>query len=305
MGDNRATIRVLQVEDDALQHDLVQALLRHAQHARFDFEHVDRLEDALRRLTDRAFDVVLLDFSLPDGVGLEILDAVLPAAKDAAIVIHTGSDDQALGLAALNRGAQDYLVKSITDGRAMERAILYAIERKRAQAMLRRTETDLASLALIDELTGLNNRRGLFLLGEQTLKLAARNRSAAAVVFADVDGLKEINDRAGHAEGDRALVDFAGILRATFRDSDVLGRLGGDEFVAIVGGGDGAVLPERLFANLVKSREPSESSYRLSVSVGLAVFDPEHPLTLAELITHADEEMYLRKRQAGRAQWQR
>ena len=89
-------------------------------------------------------------------------------------------------------------------------------------------------MAVRDELTGLTNRRGFLTLADQQLKLALREKLPLLLVFIDMDGLKAINDKLGHAVGDRALVDLGDVIRETFRESDVIGRLGGDEFVALV-----------------------------------------------------------------------
>src|SRR5262249_20763754 len=101
-------------------------------------------------------------------------------------------------------------------------------ERKRAEAALQ-------SLSLVDELTGLYNRRGFLAVSEQSLAEIRLNDKVPAIVYADLDGLKEINDSLGHHEGDRALAQAAEILKETFRSSDIVARIGGDEFVVLAG----------------------------------------------------------------------
>ena len=88
-------------------------------------------------------------------------------------------------------------------------------------------------LSLSDGLTGLYNRRGLFALGEHTMRSARRRAKGLGVIYVDVDGLKDINDRFGHAQGDEALRAVADVIRASIRESDVVGRVGGDEFVVL------------------------------------------------------------------------
>ncbi|MCX7766224.1 MAG: diguanylate cyclase, partial [Candidatus Sumerlaeia bacterium] len=94
-------------------------------------------------------------------------------------------------------------------------------------------EEELRALSLNDALTGLYNRRGFFTLAEQQLKIAQRTRQGLLLMFADLDGLKWINDHLGHQEGDRALVTVAKILKECFRSSDIIARLGGDEFAVL------------------------------------------------------------------------
>jgi diguanylate cyclase (GGDEF)-like protein len=163
-------------------------------------------------------------------------------------------------------------------------------------------EAELWSMALTDELTGLFNRRGFLLLAEQQLKLARRRNWGALLFFADVDGLKQINDSGGHAEGDRALVAATDILRSTFRDSDILARFGGDEFAALAleaSGRDQITIAARMRRNLDRYNS-NLSRFSLSLSVGIARFDGE--TSLDDLLISADQAMYERKRQSREPQ---
>jgi diguanylate cyclase (GGDEF)-like protein/PAS domain S-box-containing protein len=162
-----------------------------------------------------------------------------------------------------------------------------------------RMEETLRALALIDDLTGLYNRRGFFTLGQQQLKAADRAKSGMALLFADFNGLKRINDALGHPEGDRALIETADVLRETFRESDIIARFGGDEFVVLAIETDGVgfqVLTTRLQENLEAHNARKGRRYKLSLSVGLARYDPESPCSIEELLAQADRAMYERKR---------
>lgn len=163
------------------------------------------------------------------------------------------------------------------------------------QALLDR---ELRHLALTDELTCLYNRRGFFAAAVQQLKLAARKNQSLLLLYCDVDNLKKINDSYGHREGDLALIRAADALEIAFRNSDTLARLGGDEFVVLAleaSSPTQEVLLNRLKKALKKS-SAGESRYELSLSVGVARFDPKHPLSLGELMAQADEAMYEQKR---------
>ncbi|HYD51964.1 MAG TPA: two-component regulator propeller domain-containing protein, partial [Gemmatimonadaceae bacterium] len=162
-------------------------------------------------------------------------------------------------------------------------------------------EEALRGLSLRDDLTGLYNRRGLVALAEQQVRLAERSREGFDVVFIDMDGLKQINDSLGHPAGDQALLDTAEILRATFRDSDVLARLGGDEFAAIVLGDSTAVggASVRLREAVDRHNATAERPYRLSLSVGHSRFDPAAPVPIEDLLRLADRRMYEEKRLKG------
>lgn len=158
-------------------------------------------------------------------------------------------------------------------------------------------ERELRYLALTDDLTCLYNRRGFFAAAAQQLKRARRNNQSMLLFYGDVDNLKQINDCYGHREGDLALVRTADALEEAFRDSDVLARLGGDEFAVLAleasSQNEGVIL-RRLEKSLKKSNT-IESRYQLSLSVGLARFDPQHAVSLGELMEHADQDMYQQK----------
>lgn len=164
-------------------------------------------------------------------------------------------------------------------------------ERLKAQA------AQLAALSITDELTGLYNRRGFLVAGGQQLKAATRSKRNAAVLFIDLDGLKEINDRRGHEAGNLAIKATAAVLRATFRDSDVLARMGGDEFaVAVFDCGAPSLLLQRLQDKLQAVNQSAGSSTPLSFSAGVALFAPEAPEPLEVLLEKADAAMYRVKR---------
>lgn len=165
-------------------------------------------------------------------------------------------------------------------------------------------EQELAAvqLASMDELTLLSNRRGFERLAQQALNMCRRMGKPAAMLYVDLDLFKQINDRFGHAEGDRALADFARLLRETFREVDVIGRLGGDEFAVLVTNADEHTLAEplaRLSAAVHAHNSDAARGYALRYSVGAAQFDPERHPGVTELMAAADARMYAQK-QLGR-----
>ncbi len=163
----------------------------------------------------------------------------------------------------------------------------------------KRQEEALRSLSLVDELTGLYNRRGFLTLAQQQLKLAKRGHRELLLLFVDMDDFKEINDNHGHAEGDAALVRASQILKKTFRDSDIIARLGGDEFVVLAsdpGPGATDTIITRLRGELHDRNALDGRPYRLSLSVGVARFDPVSPPSVEELLATADSMLYQQKR---------
>ncbi len=156
----------------------------------------------------------------------------------------------------------------------------------------------LLQMALRDDLTDLHNRRGFIALATQQLTWARDSGQHMVMFFADLDGLKWINDHYGHGEGDRAISLAAACIKETFRRFDVTARLSGDEFVALImeePGRSAETLCRRLQMNLAACTG-AENPYKLSMSIGVAHFDPDRPVTLQELMKQADAELYEHKR---------
>lgn len=164
-------------------------------------------------------------------------------------------------------------------------------------ASLAEQELAALQLATMDDLTGVSNRRGFETLCTHALELCRRLDRPASVLYFDLDGFKQINDRFGHAEGDRALIQFVQLLKETFRDSDVLGRLGGDEFAVLLT--DAAVVGvdtvlQRIRAAVERHNRASED-YALDYSVGAVRFDVARHADFCALLSEADAQMYEEK----------
>ena len=151
---------------------------------------------------------------------------------------------------------------------------------------------------MVDELTGLYNRRGFLIHAEDRVKFAARLGTREVLVFADVDGLKSINDTFGHFVGDEAITAAAGLLRSSFRDTDVVARIGGDEFVvlALMDRDEDVEVPIRSLRAAIQAwNAHAGMAFRLSMSVGTTYFEPG--TRLEELIAAADRKMYAEKQE--------
>lgn len=134
------SVCVLMVEDNPADSDLIAHFLRADQDARFNLTAVQTLHAGMERLLDQAFELVLLDLSLPDAQGLEAVLKMTAAWPDLPVVVLTGLDDRETAIASLQHGAQDYLSKDRIDGNILLRSLQYAIERKRIAVALQRSE---------------------------------------------------------------------------------------------------------------------------------------------------------------------
>ena len=194
---------------------------------------------------------------------------------------------------------------AVLNGETVRVAVVRDVtEKKRREAELREQAELLRSLSLRDELSGLYNRRGFLELSRQQLRHAARGGRMACLFFADLNGMKAINDRLGHEVGDRALAVTGRLLSTVFRDSDIVARLGGDEFAVFAPECDGSgmtALSERVQVEVQSFNALGVEPFKLSISLGGALYDPARPVELEALIEAADAKMYEEKRVRPRA----
>jgi len=284
--------RILLIEEDPKEVRQIRRWLTAPGNNHFSVEAAGRLSSGLKRLSVNRYELVLLNLTLPDSSGMDTLHRVRKQAPHVPIIVQTHLDDDAVAVGTVKQGAQDFLPKSQMDAGLLSRSIRYAIERQRLLEEIR-------NLSLVDELTGLHNRRGFTTLAENRLKLAKRAGERMHLLFIDLDHLKKINDRWGHTQGDEALRETARILRQTFRESDVLARVGGDEFCVLAREcrpNSSRVLTARLRRNLKERNRQADSRYRLSVSLGVVHSDPGGDSTPSDLLHEADRLMYRHKR---------
>ena len=285
-------IKVLVVEENQPEYaPWFQVVSSGVKDGQFDSERVGTLTKALVLLEKEPFDVILLDLALPDSVGVGTFSQICVRVPEVPIVVTSALENKKQAFEVLREGAQDYLVKGEVDVKLLQRALYYAIERHRSRVLLQQ-------LSFNDELTGLLNRRGFLSMAQQQLKIAQREDWELVLLFADLDSLKNINDNFGHTEGDRALKSVASVLKKTFRTSDLIARLGGDEFIVLALNAPAAGVQKmktRLKSNL--DRHNSQNRYyQLSLSIGIAQFDPNHETSLEAMIVEADKALYENKR---------
>ncbi|MBB5193282.1 diguanylate cyclase (GGDEF)-like protein [Silvimonas terrae] len=173
-----------------------------------------------------------------------------------------------------------------------ERTLLHDLGRIAEQELIAQ------QLATLDELTRLVNRRGFEALAAYTLGVCRRMGKPATLLFFDLNDFKEINDQFGHAEGDQALMEFAGFLRHGLRESDAVGRLGGDEFLVLLNDADEMRAREiiaRLQHQLDELNARLQRGYDLHFSVGVTAFDATRHQAFSTMMAEADAAMYAHK----------
>ena len=165
---------------------------------------------------------------------------------------------------------------------------------------LEKLNGELKSIYVIDELTGLYNRRGFFIHGENLYKSAAITGGKIILFFGDLDGLKKINDSYGHKEGDEAIAATGLILKRSFQADDIVARMGGDEFTMIAANKSSIeeiqLIIDKINNNFNLYNKVSKKHYKLSISIGFSVYVPSNKLSFEALIQNADKKLYEQKR---------
>lgn len=155
-------------------------------------------------------------------------------------------------------------------------------------------------LATIDELTGLSNRRGFMTNARYIINLCDRQQISCSLIFIDLNDFKNINDKFGHAEGDKALADFANLIKSSFRNSDILARLGGDEFVVLLTdtSKSSAEISMSKFQKVIDEYYAAVNhGYGISCSYGIVGYDLNRHMTIERLLDDADSLMFEHKSQ--------
>lgn len=305
----KLAVKILSVEDNPGDMRLLQEALKDAQSIQCEWVSVANLAEAIQIISSVRFDVILLDLSLPDSSGLDTLIKIKPHAGGVPIVIMSGLDNEKVALEALDKGAQDYLVKGQVDGNTLARTLRYAIQRKQTQEALResqeRYEQQLIYNAFHDSLTGLPSR--LLLINRLTQSIERLNRIphyCFAVLFLDLDRFKIINDGLGHVLGDKLLIEVSRRLLRGIREVDTvtLARVGGDEFIILTdyikGAVDAVRIADRIKMNLKDSFTIEGYEVFTRASIGIAVSSSEYK-NPEDMIRDADTAMYRAKASGG------
>ena len=284
---NIKDVKILLIEDNELDIQTITSLIDQSERLNAEIKTVDSIKKAKTIMFYEEMDIILVDINI-QGMKFEELFEVFD--KDNLLIpyiVITDERDEDLGIEAVKKGAQDYLVRSELSERILRRGIIYSLERHDILQSLYRT-------TIIDELTGLYNRRGLHTLGNQQVGLAKRHNDDIFIFYLDLDGMKSINDTLGHEFGDKALIDTSNIMHKTFRTTDILSRIGGDEFVVVVVKAQHEFIPiiiQRL-KEYVAEMNSSNKKYNLSISIGVSKVDLNNESPLDDAIQDADKEMY-------------
>lgn len=269
-------------------------------------------------------DLVLSDYHLPDGNGLQALEVLLERRSDIPVIMVTSEREIQTVTEAIRAGAYDYVVKSDQMFEMIPLTIEKNLEVSRIKQQNTKLQKDLEdslqqiresnaqlsemvdrleAMAHTDALTGVFNRRHLNNILGRMFAESHRYHTELTCLMMDLDGFKSVNDTLGHQCGDEVLVAMARVIRDTAREADIAARYGGDEFVILMphtNGKTAMMFVERLrvrFASCWQEviGDQHADSISLSVSVGVASTRMSHPRSGEELIVHADNALYAAK----------
>ena len=257
--------------------------------------------EAMKRLTQEDFDLLVVSLSLTDFDGLRICSQARSheRSRRVPIVILVEPGDDARLLRGLDLGVNDYLMRPI-DRHEMMARVKSQIKRKRHADFLRSSLEESVEASVIDALTGLHNRRYMESHMQTLLTTAQKGGSPLSVLLADIDHFKKVNDTYGHDVGDLVLKEFSKRFARNTRGIDLACRLGGEEFMIVMPDTDIArayQVGERLRACVAADPFPisSEQSIRVTASVGLATLEHKDD-TAQTLFKKADQALYAAKR---------
>ncbi len=298
-------MKTLIAEDDRVSRRLLEAALVKKGYEVVVTQDGTQAWEALQQ--EDAPPLAILDWMMPGLDGAEVCRRVrqMAQASPTYIILLTAKSSKSEIVDGLQAGADDYLTKPFNRDELYARMQVgmrfVELQRNLAERVrqLERAELELSSLSLTDDLTGLLNRRGFLVHAEEHMKTARRTRREFLLLYADMDGLKQINDTLGHAEGSLAIVRTADILRQTLRTSDLIARLGGDEFTMLAkdtAGETSEQITTRLEENLRNYNAGRRHSYELSLSLGILRVTLDENATIEEMIAQADQLMYEQKR---------
>jgi two-component system cell cycle response regulator len=285
-------IKILYVEDEIDHAILIGEFINEIKDVNYEMTHVQKLDEALLELDNESYDIIMLDLSLPDKQGLDTITTVCERAPDIPVVVMTSLEDESMAIKALQKGAEEYLVKGEMNSHALSRILRYSIMRHKGRVELR-------CLSLVDDLTGLYNRRGFMLFAQQQLSIAIRAKRGMILFFIHIEGLNEINEKLGHQYEDLAKIETANILNEAFRESDIIARHGRDEFTAMAiesFDANNEIIIARLLDELESRNKQENRLYKLSLCIGTAYYNTEELCTISELINRAKESMTEQKK---------
>lgn len=267
------------------------------------FIEADDGVNAIKAFVEEKPGFIITDIEMPSIDGYRFLTMVrnLEDGKDVPIIMLSGTKDALKKkLTGFNLGASDFLIKPF-DSEELVARVNVLLKVKRLMQEMKEKNALLERLAVTDELTGVHNRRHFFDSLKAQLALGLRHNFKIACLLMDIDHFKTINDTYGHVAGDEVLRKIGRLLNACKREGELLARFGGEEFVICLFNTDteNSLMAADRFRKLIRSFDFSTPQYpdlkKITVSVGVAIYPQDDPITIDDLLKSADKALYKSK----------
>ena len=290
-------VRVLSIEDDDLDYEAISACFKGSD--RIGLARAKTLAEGIAVIEQSTFDVILLDYMLPDGNGVDFIRLMKEREKEIPVIMITGQGSETLASSSILEGAFDYFPKNMINEKSLSRSIYNTLEKARLKRDIMLAQRKLAEMATQDALTGLYNRRYFMDILQKEIGRAERSNLELSLYIFDIDHFKLVNDAHGHQAGDAILAGIGRMLKENTRLIDTPCRYGGEEFAVILPNTqlrEAQVACERFRQAVFQSPfDHNSHSIRVTLSAGLASYRPASGKTAAELLEAADKALYLAK----------
>lgn len=289
----KKTVRVLLVEDNDHDAEIVRRMLGKYAAVAFELDRVRSTNECLQMMGGNRFDLLLLDYSLPGEDGVSFLRRLNGAADLPPVIMLTGWGDGRVAAEAMHSGAYDYFPKNSINSHILAHAIHQALEKYQWGKEERRLREELERLAITDELTAVYNRRYMTQTMDRECNRARRYRRELACLMIDLDDFKMYNDSHGHLVGDVALKQVAATISQCVRETDVVVRFGGEEFVVIMPEASqrAAMLAAERICEAISGQALAvgNGAIGITVSIGVCTSNDDHELTPDTMLACADK----------------
>jgi diguanylate cyclase (GGDEF)-like protein len=297
-------MRILIVDDDEIDSALVKRALSTSLQNSYEVEEADSVIKGLALIEAETFDVILLDYHMPEVNGIEMIIDIRSRLNlgNTAIIVISAAQDSSIALNCIEAGAQDFISKIDISHVKLHQAIIHSKKRFEIEQRLHGSYLALKNMAETDQLTGLHNRYYF----NETLKFmianSDRTKLSVGMLALDLDEFKHVNDSLGHHAGDQLLVDLVVRVRECLRINDGFARLGGDEFAITLANVQSVeevnMIANRILSSFQKPFLIDDHRIKCTISMGAALY-PNDADSQVELVKCADIAMY-RAKQNGK-----
>lgn len=257
------------------------------------------IEESINLLKPGDFDLILLDFRLPDGDAFNLLNKMESEAIEVPAVVITGQGDEIIASQTIQAGAFDYLPKDKMTAQSLSRTIMNTLEKAQLKRQVKEAYNRMAEMSTRDDLTGLYNRRYFIEALEQETARAQRYKTDLVLCMIDLDRFKKINDSYGHPAGDVILSEIGEMLSGAIRENDIACRYGGEEFAVILSHTnieEAFVMSERFRQGVASHRfEYNSTCMQITVSIGIAQYKNSEEISKKQILEIADMALYKAK----------